>query len=176
VARGYQRARNEMEQTPAFAHEVLELQLPLRLVTREEYEIAAREVARFKSAFSSEHRMTEEDVVKAFEPQGDVLRWEQQQVSCEFNCACHVLRIGSAAIATNPFELFTEYALRMKARVIPEQLFIGQLSNGVGGYLPTESALAGGSYSSKSASSFCGPEGGDALVEKTIEAVNRLFS
>ena len=176
AARGYQRARNEMEQTPAFAHEVLELKLPLRLVTREEYEIAAREVARYKSTFSGEHRMTEEDVVRAFEPQGDVLRWEQQQVSREFDCACHILRIGNAAVATNPFELFTEYALRMKARVIPDQLFIGQLSNGVGGYLPTESALAGGSYSSKSASSFCGPEGGDALVEKTIEAVNRLFS
>lgn len=38
-------------------------QAPLRLVTREEYEIAAREVGRFKSTFSSEHRMTEEDVV-----------------------------------------------------------------------------------------------------------------
>ena len=176
VVRGYKRARNEIDETPAFAHEVLSLKLPLRLVTREEYETAAREVARFKSTFSAEHRMTEEDVVKAFEPQGDVLRWEQQQKSREFDCVCHILRLGRAAIVTNPFELFTEYALRMKARVVPEQLFVGQLSNGVGGYLPTESALAGGSYSSKSASSFCGPQGGDALVEQTIEAVNRLFA
>ena len=63
----------------------------------------------------------------------------------------------------------------MKARVKAQQLFVVQLSNGLGGYLPTEAAVHGGSYSSKPASTICGPEGGNMLVEKTIEILNELF-
>jgi hypothetical protein len=176
VVRGYRYARNYIEYTPAFAHEVLSLELPLRLVTRDEYENAAKQVAQIKRTFSPAHRMRMEDVVRAFEPQGDVLRWQMQQQTGVFQCVCHIVRIAGAAIATNPFELFSEYAQRMKARVLPEQLFVVQLSNGLGGYLPSEAAIAGGSYSSKSASTFCGPEGGDQLVEQTIAAVDRLFA
>ena len=120
--------------------------------------------------------MTTQDVVRAFEPQGDVLRWRMQQQTTTFPCVSHVVRIGDVAIATNPFELFSEFAQRMKARALPDQLFVVQLSNGIGGYLPSSSGVRGGSYSSKPASTFCGPEGGDELVEQTIDAVNRMFA
>ncbi len=176
VVRGYKYARNYIDMTPALMHEILRLALPLRLVSKEEYEVAAAEVERIKETFSAGHRMENADVVSAFEPQGDVLRWRMQQETTTFPCVSHIVRIANVALATNPFELFSEYALRMKARVLPEQLFVVQLSNGVGGYLPSESAIAGGSYSSKSASTFCGPAGGDALVEATISAVNGMFS
>jgi len=36
--------------------------------------------------------------------------------------------------------------------------------------------VAGGSYSSKPASTMCGPDGGDKLVEITVEAINRMWS
>ena len=49
------------------------------------------------------------------------------------------------------------------------------MSNGIGGYLPTREAILGGSYSSKAASTLCGPEGGDMLVEETIRAVDSMF-
>ena len=63
----------------------------------------------------------------------------------------------------------------MKARAASEQLFVVQLSNGIGGYLPSSSAVRGGSYSSKPASTFCGPDGGDMLVERTLAVVNSMF-
>jgi len=114
-------------------------------------------------------------VVKAYEPQGVVLRYERQVKSKVYAFECHILRLGRAAIATNPFELFHEYGLRIKARSKADQVFIAQLSNGGGGYLPTKAAVEGGSYSSKPASTTCGPDGGDALVAKTLETINKMF-
>ncbi|HCS72344.1 MAG TPA: hypothetical protein DIW17_00515, partial [Clostridiales bacterium] len=86
-----------------------------------------------------------------------------------FEFDMHVIRLGNIAISTNPFELFTEYGMRIKARSRAEQTFIIQLANGAGGYLPTEAAVAGGSYSSKPASTTCGPDSGDKLVEITLD-------
>ena len=174
--RGYRQAKQKIDYVPALMHERMELALPLRLVSRETYEASAAEVERIRKTFSPGHRMTTQDVVSAFEPQGDVMRWRMQQESTTFSCVGHVVRVGDVAIATNPFELFSEFAQRMKARALPEQLFVVQLSNGIGGYLPSTSAVLGGSYSSKPASTFCGPEGGDQLVEQTVEAVNRMFA
>ncbi len=175
VKRGYDRAKREIDYQPVFQHECLSLSLPLRLVTREVYEASLAEVQRIQQAFSRESKMTTQDVVRAFEPQGDVLRWNMQQETTTFPCISHVVRLGNIAIATNPFELFSEFAQRMKARSKSDQLFIVQLSNGIGGYLPSSSAVHGGSYSSKPASTYCGPDGGDMLVERTLEVINNLF-
>ncbi len=175
VVRGYQVARNYIDYTPAFAHVVLQMDLPLRLVSEEEYAASAKEVERIKRAFSKEHPMETADIVRAFEAQGDVLRWQLQQKTKVFACVCHFVRIGEVGIMTNPFELYHEYAQRMKARVKAQQLLVVQLSNGLGGYLPTEAAVHGGSYSSKPASTICGPEGGNLLVEKTVEVLDSLF-
>ena len=119
--------------------------------------------------------MTMADLVQAFEPQGVILRYRQQTRDPYFTFSCHIIRLGDAAIATNPFELFHEYGLRMKARTRARQLFIAQLSNSCGGYLPTRAAVEGGSYSSKPASTVCGPEGGEALIEKTLEMIDGMF-
>jgi hypothetical protein len=176
VKRGYHRAAQQIDYRPAFQHECLRLDLPLRLVPRDVFEASLAEVRRIQQEFSRENRMTTQDVVRAFEPQGDVLRWYMQQETATFPCVSHVVRLGSIAIATNPFELFSEFAQRMKARAASEQLFVVQLSNGIGGYLPSSSAVRGGSYSSKPASTFCGPDGGDMLVERTLAVVNSMFS
>lgn len=176
VTRGYHSAEREIDYRPAFMHECLSLELPLRLVPREVFEASLAEVRQIQQLFSREHRMKTQDVVRAFEPQGDVLRWYRQQESTTFPCICHVVRLGSIAIATNPFELFSEFALRLKARAKADQLFVVQLSNGLGGYLPTSSAVLGGGYSSKPASTYCGPDGGNILVDRTLETVNRMFT
>ena len=49
------------------------------------------------------------------------------------------------------------------------------IANGLGGYLPTRAAVEGGSYSAKPASTICGPDGGDVLVEKTLSVLNQLW-
>ena len=175
VKRGYHRAGQQIDYRPAFLHECLRLDLPLRLVPRDVFEASLAEVQRIQQEFSRENRMTTQDVVRAFEPQGDVLRWYMQQETATFPCVSHVVRLGKIAFATNPFELFNEFAQRMKARAASEQLFVVQLSNGIGGYLPSSSAVRGGSYSSKPASTFCGPDGGDMLVERTLAVVNSMF-
>ena len=99
----------------------------------------------------------------------------QQEKCAEYAFQCHILRLGNIAIATNPFELYQEFAQRIKARAEAEQVFIVQLSNGLGGYLPTWAAVNGGSYSSKPASTVCGPDGGDVLVEKTLDVLAQLW-
>lgn len=175
AARGYDEARSGIEYTPAFAHRLLTLDLPLRLVSEEDYRKAAAEIEGFKKRFSKTNPMTMADVVRGFEPQGDVLRFRLQQKTQVFRCVCHVLRLGETALATNPFELFTEYGLRIKARCRARQTMLAQLSNGLGGYLPTRAAISGGSYSSKPASTLCGPEGGEMLVEQTIAAIDALW-
>ncbi len=175
VIRGYKTARNYIDYNPVLKHEVVDMSLPLRLVSQGDYEEAAKEIADIKGRFSKENPMTMADVVKAFEPQGVVLRWELQQKTSQYQFRMHVLRIGNIAIVTNPFELFHEYGLRIKARAKAEQVFVIQLANGLGGYLPTEEAVAGGSYSSKPASTICGPDSGDALVEKTLHILDKLW-
>ncbi len=175
VARGYQTARNYIDYTPLFEHKVLEMKLPIRKVSEEEYRQAMEQVGGIKAKFSKENPMTMEDLVAAFEPQGVVIRYEKQNISDAYSFKCHILRIGNIAVATNPFELYHEFAQRIKARAEAEQVFIIQLSNGLGGYLPTRDAVSGGSYSSKPASTCCGPDGGDVLVEETLRVIGELW-
>jgi hypothetical protein len=176
VARGCRQARNNIGYNPEFMHETVDMKLPVRRVSREEYEAAAETIASFRERFSKEDPMTMKDVVSAFDPQGVVLRWEMQQKTRDYCFSMHVLRIGRIAMVTNPFELFSEFGMRMKARAKAEQVFVIQLANGLGGYLPSEDAITGGSYSSKPASTTCGPDGGDLLVEESLRAMDRMWN
>ena len=86
----------------------------------------------------------------------------------------HVLRIGDVAVCTNQFELFTEYGLRILARSKAHLTFVVQLA-GPAYYLPTEEAVRGGGYSAIPESCAVGPEGGNALVEKTIAKLHAMW-
>lgn len=86
----------------------------------------------------------------------------------------HVLRIGEVAFATNPFELYLDYAHQIKARSKAVQTFIVQ-HVGPGTYLPTLRALAGKSYGAGPASVLVGPRGGRQLVDATVQAINALW-
>jgi hypothetical protein len=77
-------------------------------------------------------------------------------------------------ICSNPFELFCEYGIRIKARSKATQTFILQMS-GFGSYLPTARAQAAGSYSAIPQSNLIGPEGGQMLVDKTVEIIDELW-
>jgi hypothetical protein len=82
------------------------------------------------------------------------------------------MRLGDVAMATNPFELFLDYGLRMKTRSKAVLTFVVQLANGRGTYLPTAKAEAGGGYSAIVQSNSVGSEGGQVLVDKTVELIN----
>ena len=85
----------------------------------------------------------------------------------------HIIRLGDIAIATNPFELFLDYGLMIKARSKSVLTFIVQLSCQHSGYLPTERAAKGGGYSADKY--LVGPEGGYKLVEETVKYINELW-
>jgi len=85
----------------------------------------------------------------------------------------HVLRIGDVAMATNPFELFLDYGLRIEARSRPILTFLVQLSDASCGYLPTDKAVKGGGYSAEKY--IVPPEGGQILVNETVSAINSLW-
>jgi hypothetical protein len=85
----------------------------------------------------------------------------------------HVLRLGDVALATNPFELYLDYGLRMKARSPAALTLLVQLSCRSCGYLPTAQAVRGGSYSADRY--IVGPDGGQVLVEETLRRFNALW-
>ncbi|MCM8821433.1 MAG: hypothetical protein NC831_01265 [Candidatus Omnitrophica bacterium] len=86
----------------------------------------------------------------------------------------YALRIGDMVFSTNPFELYLDYGLRIKARSPATQTFVVQLAGG-GTYLPTERAVKGKSYGAIGPSCVVGPEGGKELVEQSLEVINSLW-
>jgi hypothetical protein len=85
----------------------------------------------------------------------------------------HVLRLDDIAICTNPFELYLDYGIRMKARSAATLTMVCQLTGDYCGYLPTEKAVAGGGYSAEKYT--VGPEGGTMLVNETVARINEMW-
>ena len=85
----------------------------------------------------------------------------------------HLIRLGDIAIASNPFELYLDYGIRMKARSKAMLTFVVQLSCQHSGYLPNEKAVKGGGYSGKKY--IVGPEGGQVLVNETVKRINSMW-
>ena len=175
VVRGYRTAKNYVQTKPEFKHIVFDMQLPLKKVTKQDYEEANETIEQKRSEFSPENRMKSEDVIGLFESMGVINRWNEQNESESYGLHVSVMRIGQIAVATCPFELFVEYGLRVRAKCRAKQAFIFQLTNGRGMYLPTQAAIDGGSYSSKPISIKVGPEGGDELAERLVDEINKLF-
>lgn len=88
----------------------------------------------------------------------------------------HILRIGDAALATSPFELYMDFGMQIKARSTAAQTILVQLAGGQGMYLPTQRAVDGGHYGAHPVVAPVGPEGGQELVEITLAAIAELFA
>ena len=176
VVRGYRKAKNYAENRPVFKTTTFEMDVALRTVSKEDTEAAQARIDAVKAKYTPGEKMSEPEMIRCFEDIGYLNRWKLQQKTTRFAFPIFVFRVGKAVFATNPFELYVDYSLRMKARCKAKQAFIIQLSsNSKGGYLPTQIAVDGGSYGSKPVSTTVGPEGGDELVEKTLVAMDSLF-
>ena len=162
------------EETVELVHAVHHLRLPRMMVTKEQYELEKR-----IRAMSEEERNRQPfgfDRVWPFGPICDlVTRYEQQEAKADHDVQCHVIRLGDVVFATNPFELFVDYGMRIRCRSRALQTFLVQLADGSGGYLPTQRGLDGGHYSALVKSNWVGPDGGAVLVDETVRAVNALF-
>ncbi len=176
VVRGYRKARNYIETRPEFRTNVFEMDVALRTVDKADVDAAQARIDAVKARYAPGEKMSEGDMILCFEDIGYINRWKLQQTTTRFSFPVFVFRISRAVFATNPFELYVDYSFRMKARCKAEQAFIIQLSsNNDGGYLPTQAAVDGGGYGSKPVNTKVGPDGGEELVEKTLEAMDRLF-
>lgn len=175
VARGLKKARNRIDTQPDFRHCAETLQMPIRQVSQADYLEARAAIDAAKERFSPEHPMQGADLVAIFEPMGVVGRWIEQNRSAMVNVPMHFFRIGAASMITCPFELFIEFSLRIKARARSLQTIVVQMTDDYLDYLPTRTAIEGGSYSSAPASTTCGPESGEALVEHALAAIEKMW-
>ncbi len=160
-----------------------------RHVTGEELEKIGNDFARFLGEYMRMYKELEENpdkkLKKGWQNEITPVYWDLRRTyrvlhPYEHNLKTmsvpvHVVRIGDLAIATNPFELYLDYGMRIKARSKAVQTFPVQLSNGYFGYLPTERSVEGGAYGAIPESNEAGPEGGQQLVEATLKIIDALW-
>ena len=166
----------ELKQDAVFKHKVIHLDLPLRKATMAEYQNAVRELEYYIDKNKDKEVFTFEDNARMHVHAGTILRFREQQHTEVYPIEYHVIRLGDIAFVTNPFELFLDYANRIKARSYAEQTFIVQLCNGASGYLPTEKAEKAGHYSAYISSGYVDYHGGDLLVRESITEINKMWT
>lgn len=110
---------------------------------------------------------------KAFWLSSVALRYENLKTTPNYFANLHVVRLGNMVLASNPFEYYLDFGLRIKARSPFEQTFLVQIT-GRGTYVSTPRSIAGGGYGSFPASNIIGPAGGDILCEKTLELIGQV--
>lgn len=162
------------ESNPDVVHHSKTIMMPLRLVTEEEKEVALAAYIKQRKLHEDMRDFTEMEAYKLSIDAGIVVRWELQQKIQEHAVEIHALRIGSARMATNPFELFVEYADRIRARSGGGNIAVVQLAGGYQGYLPSATAISHGGYSALICNGLYGAEGGDVLVEETLQLLQKL--
>lgn len=199
----YPEARRNIQNEVVFKHVVKNINLPSRKYSKEEYNKAIAIVKRIRSKEPKDPNSPEtawnrflkeikdNEKIKDYGPWDNKLsdfgivkkqealveQYENQDKNLFYPIELHVLRIGDVAFATNPFELYMDYGFRITGRSKAKQTFIVQLSGGDGGgYLPTKRAIIGKGYRGYSALvNNVGPEGGQALVDKTIKIINSFW-
>jgi hypothetical protein len=174
VNAGFDLAKTDIRSEIPFTHRTQFIPLPVRKVTQEEYEAAKKGYQELEA--KGLETLDSPDYIGWRIKKNIVARYEIQDKQSVCETEIHMLRLGNIAIATNPFELYIDYGLRMKARSPAEQTFVVQVACDSLGYLPTERGVSGGHYSAEVMSNIIGPEGGRMLVERTVEALQSLWA
>lgn len=179
--------KNNIEWVPLFIHKMEIVDIPRRVIGIEDVQKALEESKEWEQKYREMLNEINEnpgikekpgwyrDVTKcySFMKYGQSVRdrFELQKKHPQLQVEVHVIRIGDIVMATNPFELYLDYGIRIKARSPAIQTFIVQLA-GDGSYVPTKRVIEGGGYGAVSTSTLIGPEGGEVLVKKTLEMIN----
>ena len=196
--------KNNISTKPIFKHIVKNIEIPTRKYSKEDCKKAMAIIKKIRSKDPKDpnspetawsrflEEIKENEKTKEYGPwdnklsdYGIVMKQEalvkqyadqdQHQI---FPVELHVVRCGEVCFATNPFELFMEYGIRIEGRSKAKLTFVVQLSSGdYGGYLPTQQAIEGKGYRGYGALvNAVGPEGGQVLVNETVSAINDLFT
>ena len=171
----YEEGLDAVQENPKLVHHVHTMQLPIRRATLTQ-ELEAKKAIR-DYLRDKDGDVDYNDAAKLQRYTGIIRRMEVQDRYDTLDTEVHIMRLGTIAIATNPFELFLDYGNQIKARSRAEQTFLIQLANGAEGYVPTKKAEEGGHYSAFISSGQIGHEGGDQLVRETLKDINtKLFA
>jgi len=174
VIDAYEEGLGDAQSEIKFEHHVHNMQLPLRRATLSEKNAALKEVASYIRALDRD--LDFNDIANLQVYLGIIQRFNVQESVNIQDTEVHIIRMGSVAIATYPYEVFLDYGNQIKARQLCEQSFLIQLANGSIGYLPTEKAEAHGHYSAFIGSGTVGHIGGDQLVRETLKDINGMFA
>jgi hypothetical protein len=167
VDESFETVKNERYSGVPLVHKVATLQLPMRLVTDAEY-------AEVKAAIAQENpTQMRNRWHRAILDRYEKLKTDPHPT---MPAEIHVLRIGDAVVCTNSFELFVDFGVQIKARSRAVQTFLIQLvPEGPLSYLATERAVRGGGYSAVVQSNLISPQGGQMLVDRTVELIDSMW-
>ena len=169
----YEEGLDEKLSDVPFEHHVHSMLLPLRRVTLSEIAASRKAIREYLNDHPGD---VDFNVAAHLQVHLGILRRAELQEKLEvLPTEVHIIRLGSIAIATNPFELFLDYGNQIKARSLAEQTFLIQLCCGSEGYLPTLKAEKGGHYSAFVSSGYVGHVGGEQLVRRTLQDMNSMF-
>jgi hypothetical protein len=162
------------QEDAVFEHRVETMALPLRRATLTDIRRAQQGIRDYIRDQQGRD-VNYNDVANMQVHLGVLNRAKKQELMDVLNTEIHIIRMGTVAIASNPFELFLDYGNQIKARSAAEQTFLIQLANGAEGYLPTEKAERHGHYSAFISSGQVGHVGGEQLVRQTLQHIRDMF-
>jgi hypothetical protein len=165
-------ARNDIRTELPFQHRVEQVPLPVWRVSDARYTQARAiyDAGKDKTDDLTSHAYIDWRVSRTM-----MARYAYQEKDPYYQAELHLLRLGDLAVATNPFELYTDYAVRIKARSPAAQTAVVQLTADCAAYLPTERAVLGGGYSARIDDGVVGPEGGTVLVDETVRILEEMW-
>ena len=166
-------SRHNVQTELAFQHRAEDVPLPVWQVSDERY-AEARSV--FEAGKDKTDQLSSPDYINWRVSRTLMARHAFQEDRPFYEAELHLVRLGDLAIATNPFELYTDYGVRIKARSPAVQTSVVQLTSGCAAYLPTRRAVEGGGYSARIVDGVVGPEGGDVLVNETVGILNEMWA
>ena len=169
----YEEGLDEAQVDVPFKHIVEDMMLPLRRTTMTEVAAAKKAIKEYLD--DKEGDVDYNDAANLQRHLGVLRRAAVQETVEVLPTEVHIVRMGTIAFATNPFELFLDDGNQIKARSLAEQTFLVQLCCGAEGYLPTKKAELGGHYSAFIASGQIGHIGGEQLVRQTLQEINDMF-
>lgn len=174
----------DIREDVTMAHRVKQVELPARIITEAEYTIAKKMCEEIDGRKT--RQKTDAWARHFYGLVAERYLAQQKGGWKTYKMELHVLRLGDIAIATNPFELFVDYGVQIQARSPAVQTFLIQLATSgplPAYYVPTPRAMAGGSlndklftnYSATASHNMIGPEGAQALVDRTVAEINDLW-
>ncbi len=191
-------AAGRIDEAPVFRHRVSTLKLPRRRARYVDYVEARRTLAEWEARLpeAEAYRQFCEEVKRNEGIPGRpgpydsklhpfviiqnnravIERYAVQETAPVFEMELHAIRIGGCAWVTNPFELYLDYGDQIRARSPAEQTFVVQLCGGGGGYLPSARAERLGGYGGLIINGQVGSDGGQMLVDASVEAMAALWT